>query len=196
MRLRVVVIASSLLVGCVAQNDPRLRKPEEVAAQVIALEAQIKALQSQVQSLEDDVLGLQLGLQVASERYTAAIFDPSDPGGYQRIDTRGGTFLVSLQNVTPYVDGFRVTCNFGNPSSVTFNGFTLKVKWGPRFDFKVTGMKLAEWQASLREREVSLTSSLQGGYWNRVSFVVSPAKAEEFGYLELSMKTDSVSLRK
>jgi len=192
MRRRFVVIASSLLIGCVGQNDPRVRKADEIAAQVSTLEAQIKGIESQVESLQTDVLALQL----SSESYKTATFDPGDPGGYRRIDTTGGTFLVSLQNVTPYVDGFRVTCNFGNPSSATFNGFKVKAKWGSRFDFKVKKMKWAEWQASLREKEISVTNNLQAGSWNPVSFVLSPAKPEEFGYLELSIETSLMSLRK
>jgi hypothetical protein len=101
---------------------------------------------------------------------------------------------VSIQNVTPYVDGFRVTCNFGNPSSATFNGFKLKAKWGPRLP-KDKNMTIAQWEAANREKELSLTNILQAGSWNPVSFVLSPAKPEEFGRLALSMDTDNVSLR-
>jgi hypothetical protein len=93
------------------------------------------------------------------------------------------------------VDGFRVTCNFGNPSSATFNGFKLKAKWGARLDAKAKGFEWKAWQESHREKEISLTNPLVSGSWNKVSFVVSPAKAEEFGFLELSMETNTVSLR-
>jgi len=194
MRMRCIIVTQVLLLlGCVGQNDPRLKKVAELETSLAALQLQVKVAEEQIQSLQGDVWTL----QVQTEPYKTATFDPGKLGGYGRIDTTGGPFLVSIQNVTPYVDGFRVTCNFGNPSSATFNGFKLKAKWGPRMSV-VTEKKMtfAQWQAAFHEEELSLTQSLQPASWNRVSFVLSPAKAEEFGHLELSMETDNVSLRK
>jgi outer membrane murein-binding lipoprotein Lpp len=188
----VAVIAVALgLSGCVAQNDSRLQKADETAKVVESLKSKLDELGAQILTLQTDVLVLQGGVNP----YETAEFDPSSPGGYSRIDTIGGTFLVSIKNVAPYVDGFRITCNFGNPSSVTFKGFKLKAKWGPRRDFKVKGFSFSKWRTSLREKELSLTDSLQPGAWNPVTFVLAPAKADEFGYLELSINTDTISLR-
>jgi hypothetical protein len=106
-----------------------------------------------------------------------------------------GTFLVSIKNVTPFVDGFRVTCYFGNPTSAAFRGFELHAKWGPRRNSDRKGFKWDEWFASLRETDLTLTDTLSPGAWNPVTFALSPAKADEFGYLELSMTTDQISLR-
>ena len=66
---------------------------------------------------------------------------------------------------------------------------------GPRRDFKVKGFNFSKWQAGLQEKEISLTDSLRPGAWNPVTFVLTPAKSDQFGYLELSMTTDTVSLR-
>jgi hypothetical protein len=104
-------------------------------------------------------------------------------------------FLVTVKNVAPYVDGFRITCNFGNPSSATFAGFKLTAKWGPRQDVSKKDFKFSQWRASLREKELSLTDSLLPGSWNPVTFVLAPARADEFGYLELSITTDNIRLR-
>jgi len=48
----------------------------------------------------------------------------------------------------------------------------------------------------LRQKELSLTEVLRPGSWNRLSFILAPAKPEEFGYLELSMETNNISLGK
>ena len=126
-----LLLATLCSVGCVAQNDPRLKKADGVATTVDSLKAKLDELETQVQGLQTDVFVLQGGVNP----YETAVFDPGSPGGYSRIDTSGGAFLVSVKNVAPYVDGFRITCNFGNPSSVTFTGFKLKAKWGARRDF-------------------------------------------------------------
>jgi hypothetical protein len=191
MRKIVLLLGMQCLVGCVAQNDPRLKRADEIAAVADGLKRSLDALQAQVQSLETDVLVL----QARTNPYETAVFDPSNPVGYSRIDADGGTFLVSVKNAVPYLDGFRVTCHFGNPSSVIFTGFKLKAKWGARRDFKAKGFDFMRWQASLQEKELSLTDSLRPGSWNPVTFVVAPAKADEFGYLELSITTDTLSLR-
>lgn len=190
-RTVVVICGIVILAGCVPQNDPRLRKVAELEASVTALQGQLTAAEERLSSVEADVSVL----QASGDPYKAAAFDPGTPGPYQRLDTTSGTFLVSVQNVTPYLDGFRVTCDFGNPSSATFNGFKLKAKWGPRLDLKNKKMTLRQWTEALREKDISLTASLRPASWNRLSFVVSPASAEEFGYLELSMETNSVSLQ-
>lgn len=192
MKRALFVTVQMFALACVSQSDPRLKKVEELDKAITALSNEVKDAQSTIGTLQTDVTLLQLG----AEPYKSATFDPGNPGGYQRIDTTGGTFLVSFQNAVPYVDGFKVTCNFGNPSSGTFNGFKLKAKWGPRFDRKDKSLNYAQWQASLREKELSLTDSLKAASWNPVSFVLSPAKPDAFGYLELSMDTDNVSLRK
>jgi hypothetical protein len=178
--------AGCTLSACVSASDPRLKDAEGVPA----LEQRISTLEEQVSSLQTEVAALQL----TQNPYESAVFDPSDPGGYARIDTSGGTFLVSLETATPYVDGFRLTFNVGNPSSATYRGFRVHAKWGARRDPSRKGWTAPAWRASLREKEISLTNSLHGGAWNKVSFVVAPAKAEEFGYLELSLSTDTISL--
>lgn len=191
MKRALVITLALSLVGCVAPNDPRLQKVDETAKSVESLQAKVDDLGGQLETLQTDVLVLQGGVNP----YESAVFDPSSPGGYSRVDSSGGSFLVSVKNVAPYVDGFRITCHFGNPSSATFTGFKIKAKWGPRRDFKAKGFNFSEWQASLREKELSLTESLRPGAWNPVTFVLAPAKADEFGYLELSITTDRISLR-
>jgi outer membrane murein-binding lipoprotein Lpp len=190
MRVLCTVVAGTLLTGCVAQNEPRLKKLEEAAAQTSALQSRVKILESRVTTLQSSVSQL----QVSAENFKTATFDPAQPSIYERIDTKGGTFLVVLENATPYVDGFRVTCKFGNISSAIYHGFTLKVTWGPRFDAKTADWRT--WHSSLRETDIPLTNSLQPGAWNSVSFVIAPAKAEEFGYLELGLEANLVSLRR
>ena len=72
----------------------------------------------------------------------------------------------------------------------------LKLKWGPRRDSSAKGFDERSWRASLQEKELAMRETLRPGAWNPVSFALAPADIDTFGYLELSMETDDVSLRR
>ncbi len=137
----------------------------------------------------------------AIEQYNSVSFDPSGQKSYQRLDTNNGTFLILLDNVTPYLDGFKVTLSIGNPSAATYSGLKLNVSWGKRFpvyeenkiDEYMKNSEIAN--ASTKEKVISLTDSLQPGSWNKVTLVISPASAKEFGRLGVTLTTDQVVLR-
>lgn len=183
---RVAIILVTLSTGLACQDTSR----------IAALEARLKTLEDagekNAAALRELKLDLNLHESLTSDPYKTAIFDPADPGGYSRLDSDGGTFLVSLVNADRYLDGYRVTMHFGNPSSATYAGFKLKAKWGARYE---KGGDYSAWSAALREKSLDLTTDLDAGSWNKVSFVLSPAKPEEFGHLELSITTNTVRLR-
>jgi len=129
-----------------------------------------------------------------------ATFDPSEPkSGFDKVESTSGFFLVSLQNVQPYLDGQRVTLHVGNPLSVTYSGFKIKATWSTRMPkFDPTDRQYSEkqraWNAGKQQKEIALTQALRPGAWNTVSFVVAPAKAENFGYLEVGIETNQVRM--
>jgi hypothetical protein len=124
---------------------------------------------------------------------------------YQCIDTNTAKFLIACDNVQPYAEGQKLSFRVGNPNFITFSGFQLKVKWGvksPNWDqfakepdgIAKWQVANANWQKSLHEREINSPIDLRPGIWNTVEIVLSPARADELGYLELSMLTDKVLL--
>lgn len=192
-----LMLGGVIVAGCARKEDAAVEAAEGAKLKVDALNVTIGTLEREIGELQTNVIALQgqVGvLEMNQQSYAVADFDPVNSKGYWRVDSNTGTFLLSIKNIAPYVDGFKVTCNFGNPSAVTYNGFTLKAKWGPRFEPKSKKMTYTQWQASLQEKEFKMTESLRAGSWNPVSFVVSPATADSFGYLELSLQTDQLSL--
>lgn len=179
--LSVVALATS---GCVGNQADRLQQ-----ADLDQLKTQVKAMGQRVDTLELQVSVLQ------ARPYQAAVLDPSEKG-YSRVDTGQGFFPISVDNVEPYLDGYRVTLNIGNPQFAVYNGFTIKAKWGPQWDFQKTGQSFSDWEKALREKDFTLADTLLSGSWNKVEFVLSPAKADEVGYIEVSMTTNEVSLRR
>ncbi len=114
-----------------------------------------------------------------------------------------GIFLISCQGVEPYLEGYKVHLQVGNPTMLMVNNPKLTIEWGPTFEKSAKsdsdkGIKqtdwLANWKKSLRQTTVTLNESLRPGFWNDVEVIVSPAKADELAHFKVSIQTDSVSL--
>ena len=172
-------IVPVVLFGCNTES-------KELKAELELMKIEVKRLRERVSILDAKVAVL----KTAQTLFDTAVLDPSSKG-YQRIDANCGFFLISLKEIKPYLDGCKVSLQIGNPSAVVYSGFVLKVKWGKRFD---EGQNYDEWEKSLRQKEEKFTQDLKPGLWNKVEINVSPAKPEELGHLEISMKTDVVKL--
>lgn len=146
----------------------------------------LKAMRNDISDLDSRVAML----EISKDPYKTVVLEPSEKG-YQRLDSDCGIFLVSVQEVKPYLDGCKITFHIGNPSAVLYSGFRLKMRWGKR---REKGEKISNWLKQLQEKEQKFTEELKPGWWNKVVVTVSPAKPDQFGYLDLSMETDIVKL--
>lgn len=188
-----VVLGSVLVAACSQGGSSSVGAAVESAANT---KYEISELSTKVTQLESKVMVLEF----QQNPYQTATFDPGDAKGYQRIDANVGTFLMTLDNVEPYLDGQKITLLIGNPNNMNFSGFKMKVKWGLRMpDLKNPpgGDFNSAWDAyqkSTKEKELSFTEALRPGMWNKVKLTISPAPAAEFGRFEVSMRTDQVSL--
>jgi hypothetical protein len=114
---------------------------------------------------------------------------------FQRLDSDSGSFLVSVVDVSPYLNGYRLKLNMGNPSSARFANSTIKIRWAKAYDFsKFTADTYSSWQKSIHEKSVTLTSDLMPGTWNHEDVDLIPAGSNELGFLEMSIDTPTVSL--
>ena len=142
----------------------------------------------------------------------SAVLDPSAKG-YSFINTDKGIFLFSVDNVTPYLDGHKVTLRIGNPMYATFTGFKLRVLYGRRPPLMPTAdiakssaenqaanqkwwQDRQDWAKAVRTTDVSFTDTLEPGSWNMVDFTLADTKPEDVAYLEVAIFTDTISLRK
>jgi len=173
--------------------------PDQTGSRLKTLEAKLPNLDLKVAELQFKLSQLEFKVSQLENSEKSAIFDPTRLSIFQRIQTQNGTFLLSIESVEPYLDGVRVSMDIGNPSAANYDGFSLKAKWGgrePEFGLTPEALKAwNSWHQSLRSGEFSFTNTLSTATWNRVSFILSPAPPTQFGYLELSMFTKTVSLR-
>lgn len=112
---------------------------------------------------------------------------------FQRLDTNLGSFLVSIKDVSPYLNGYKIILNIGNPSAADFADATIHLKWGKPYNAKLS---MDVWENSLRSQDTKLTTNLSSATWNTVEIILAPASPDELQYLRLSMDTPSVILRK
>jgi len=158
------------------------------------IKSQIVDLEKRVSALESTLSFYKYLIDQKQDTSKAIQLDPSTHG-FQRLDSDNGSFLVSVKDASPYLNGYRLKLNIGNPSNATFSNVTIKVRWARAYNWNsFTSSSYKQWQSSVHEKEITLTSDLQPGSWNAVDIDLVPASADELGYLELSMSSPSVIL--
>lgn len=159
-------------------RESELRASEQrVTTKITALESELKTVRSRLYKLE-----------AKGSQFQSVEFDPSSKG-FQRLDTDDGTFLISLQDIKPYANGFRVSMSVGNPLGADYSGFKVHAEWGTGID------KIAEneeWPQ--HKNDFDFTEVLRGGTWNKIVLPLAPAKPEEIEYISISMDTPQVLL--
>ena len=179
-------------------GNAQIKSPSQTERKVAELQQQVAELKQVVARLDSSIDSLwreMFQTNAKLDAHRAVQLDLASPHKFQRIDTDTGSFLLSVDDAISYLDGYKIRLNIGNPSAAKYDGFKLKVKWSKGYDY--SNFKTASylrWQKAIREKEVSFTETLQPGIWNRVEMILSPAAADELGYLEVSLDTDTVSL--
>jgi len=187
-------IALFLLIGCydqkIAEHDKEIKDLKDKYFELQIKNFGLEYLKEQVPELSTRILKLEL------EQYKEVSLDLSSKG-FQRIDTSSGFFLISLDNVVPYGNGYKLSLRIGNISTAKYKGFKFKLKYGKQYDFneiKKDPSSYEKWEKSLKIKEMSFTNELLPAVWNHVEVILSPAKSEELGHIALSMETNIVSL--
>jgi hypothetical protein len=183
-----------------AVTNPRLmpQQTRPASEQIAEMKKEIASLQTRIGALEKAKSDLEFRLfqlELSQNAHNTALLDLTSHE-YQRLDTATGTFLVSFEDATPYLDGYRVTLSIGNPSFATFKGFKLKVKWNTKYDYaKYTTTSYEQWNKAMQERESSFVDELKPGAWNNITLLLPSTSNNQLGYFLLSMETSTVSLR-
>ena len=171
-------------------------RSETAAATVAQLEKQIAELEKEVKDLKVGQEWLQNYAieQISSLQHATATFDPSSPGPYQLIDSSIGPVLVSLGKAEQYLDGYNVQLEVGNITAAALQGFKVSAKWAKRY--KKEDGDYFTWLKSRKSKEYGFTGTLSSGKWNTFQIILPDTKPSEFGYLELSIETNTVSMTK
>jgi hypothetical protein len=194
-----IALGSSALTLMQARNLGNLT-PAPSAATSSEYESRIAALQRDLQKQRSDFEGFRQAFQSLansgglSGRNKIVVLDPASKS-YGRIDTDNGFFLVSCQDVQPYLDGYKVTLHVGNPLGVRFVGFKITAQWGPRYTVAANDDgSWGRWRAGLKATDFSFTDTLEVGRWNEVELVLAQTTANQVGHIQVSLETNVVSM--
>jgi hypothetical protein len=165
---------------------------EEQQRVIADLQAQVAALQKQVEYFGSRESLLAIHVNDKKDREDSLTLDLAH-SSYQRLDTNNGFLLVSAEPAVPYLNGYKIVLNIGNPLSMSYSGVTAKIKWAKYYDSnQFTPDSFAEWQKSIQQKETSFPDVLEKGTWKKIELIVAPATAEQLGYLKLSINTKTV----
>jgi hypothetical protein len=163
-------------------------------------ETQIASLQRDLQQQRSDLESFRQAFRTLMEsgalsaRSKFVVLDPASKA-FGRVDTENGFFLVSCQDVRPYLDGHKVTLHIGNPLGVRFVGFKITARWGPRYAGAENDYEsYAKWMAGLKARDFSFPDALEPGRWNEVELVLTQTGPRHVGYIQLSLDTNTVAM--
>lgn len=184
-------------------DDSKDRAIADLKEQIEALKQSVAAQGTRLSAQDSRIGWMELQLEWLQNKSVS--IDPVTPG-YQVIDSNAGRFLIACDDVHPYLDGQKLKLRIGNPNLITYSGFKLKAQWGSKSpSYPTDGQRnpesaarwqvvYSEWKQSLREKEIESTAELKPGLWNTVEVILSPAKSNELGYIQVSMTTDKVRM--
>lgn len=201
-----LVVSAFLLAGC--RDEAAHKRLDDLEKKV---ETQRKAITQLAQWSEDrqKQVAEQIAI-LAKEAFKGpqesfAAVDTSGQG-FAILESNNGIFLISCKGAETYLDGHKLTLHIGNPYNMSYNGFTLKAKYGNRpSDFPKDGTAeeiaawretYTEWEKTLHQKDSSFTETLAPGAWTKIKMILTPSKPEELAYLSFGMATDEVSLRR
>lgn len=114
-------------------------------------------------------------------------------GGYQRIDTNTGTFLIGIKNIEQMKKGYRLALNIGNPNFANYSNFKIRIQWGKKWSAN-SNVDYNQWRASLRSAEFTYRGTLERGTWNSVDVDLVPADKSNIAHIECQMEVNSIDL--
>ncbi|HLX94547.1 MAG TPA: hypothetical protein VKU37_02260 [Verrucomicrobiae bacterium] len=206
------LIVAALLVGCEKVPD---QSSTELENRVATIETEINAMQTAKSNSAaainylntnayqnyEDITNLYARVQsiefqnLFNNRHWIKL-DPTSKS-YQPIDTSLMPLLVSVEDLTPYLDGYKVKIQIGNPYSMEFNGLHISCKWGIplKYNSNTVTTNYTEYVSSQKTKEYDQPEALYSGQWNTVELTIIPATAEEIQNVTISIAPNQIILR-
>lgn len=170
----IVIGIISLIIALYAAN-----KPQKSIVSNSGYSAE--SIDSEIQDIKEEVFDLkrQLTLTKLEKKFGEIAYLTPGSTGYSTVNFDLGTLTVSINNVTTYANGARVTLQFGNPLSSTINGLNLKIDYG---EVNSTGGANND---TSRTKELTFTEALISGSWTNVDIVLEGFSPSRLGFVRV-----------
>jgi hypothetical protein len=194
-----VIIPIMICAGCSndAEYQDRLSKIED---DLIKLQSKIERLPKNVATKFDFELCEGLIQEITSK--SATVYPDRKEFSFCRNEY--GAFPVTIEDVQPYLDGYKVQMCIGNLTAAQMNNVVIHVDYGPRVrDFQPGKGKeiMEQYLESARinsERKQSLsvnvTKSLPAASWTSFEVIIVHVSAEDIGQLEVGLDIKGIGL--
>lgn len=188
-----VMFLSCLLISCT--QDATLQK------QLKEMESRAEGNDNTISELQTEITTLQYRLDALED--TEAELNLTEKQ-YSLVKSNVGNLLVVVNDIKPYSDGQKISILVGNPYNMTFDGYTIKIRYSRRWPLspkgndpekrKIWRSELEKYNESQKQKEVVITEKLLPGRWNKATIVLAPAKAEEIGSIRIKILANQVML--
>ena len=184
-----------ILAGCNQAARPAAAALSS-AQEIADLKQKLKDIEKEVMTLKISEFKTSFKLDEFAKKNVTRTFNPADPA-FRRIESAYATFIVSVQDVRQFGDGVSVKLNLGNTSTATIAGVTLHIQYGPREPEYTSELDSPhdKWEAVLKKKDVGITEQLHPGSWNPVSVVLPSIDQKDFGYMSMSIDSQTLALR-
>lgn len=172
--LRIVLAASAICTLVVSSNEtlsqPKNEKAKTIVERLSELETKVGVLEFQTEVFQNRRRPVYAHLDCDSKKF--GVVETDDPA---RL-----LIMVSCVNIEPYLEGYKVSLDIGNPYSARFSGVKGSLIYGSTFPKKKV--------------EIPLTSGLNGGQWTRVAVSISQAQAAEMRSMSAEFFVEQMAL--
>lgn len=193
------IIALGVTVLLIKNRDFSNRKvTEEMVSYIQNVQcriANVEKLKTKIDDMRKDIIDVN---KLVRRESTA--FDLSNSDGFKRVDTSYGLpLLVSVENVTPYMGGYKVLFYIGNPHNVTFENLGADLSWWFQscldliFRDDITEIEIENFQNE-RSKSICFMQSIDAGKWNSVEVTIPRITEEEAAHLTFKFNTSSTTV--
>lgn len=165
-------------------------------------EARLDELQKRLEEVQSEQEEQFQGLQDEIERRHADKGPELTPitcteSGFNWLTFDGFTFPVSCNNAVPYLGGYRLSLEIGNPYAASITGATVHVSWGgyPNVDkgaLRLLNLDEEETRTATKE----ILTPLPPGEWTKFNMVINPATPEQASRVWLRLEFSGVAMTK
>lgn len=183
----------------------------------------LKGLQEDINYLQNDLIDSRVKIQNLSEKIEALTIELDVIRNekihfnckclrkdFYTINTGSGMLFISIKEVKPYLNGYRLSLEIGNPNFVTYINPEINLSWNISFQQhwknqseakekqKTTKEKIQIpfWKDTLQEKSYCALKRFLPGIWNEIEIDIPNVTLDQLEYCELSIKAGTVILSK
>jgi hypothetical protein len=164
-----MLVGVIVLILWVAKVDPKSSK--DFSADIGRIDANIALL--------DRSIDLHAGRLQALENLQSEVSSlDMDGKTYSSVSTSIGKLLVSVEEVSPTLNGFVVKLKIGNPNFMTMNDVEAIIYYG----------------SPIKTLKKTILKDLLPGRWNSVEVIIAPATKSELARISISFNPSKIQL--